>query len=433
MDLPPRVAVAASGGLDSSALLHATCRQAGALGVQVLALHVHHGLQAAAEGWMAQVEQQAQAWGATFVGCRLAAAPARGDSVEAWARDQRYRALADMARTQGCSHVLLAHHRRDQAETFLLQALRAAGVAGQSGMPREAWRNGVCWLRPWLAQPREAIEAYARAHGIRGAQDPSNTAGSLARARLRRVAWPALLEAFPDAETTLAAAAGHAQQATALAREVALDDLSAAASEQGLRLAAWESLGPARRQNLLRAWLHQALGTPPPQALVQRLLAELPTRGVAEWPTGVPAHPAVRRYRGLLRLAEAPLAAASAPQVLDLSVPGCFALDGWRGSLWVEPVSSGGLAPALLQRATLHGREQAEERRFALAPRAAARSLKKQYQALGVPSWQRGGPFISGADGALLFVPGLGLNALHTAPEGSPQLGLRWQRDEAGS
>jgi tRNA(Ile)-lysidine synthase len=151
---------------------------------------------------------------------------------------------------------------------------------------------------------------------------------------------------------------------------------------------------------------------------------------MAEWPTGVPAHPVVRRYRGLLRMDEAPGPAPVPSQTRDLSRPGCFRIDAWGGDLWVEPVASGGLAPVLLTQATLHGREQAEERQFALAPRAAARSLKKQYQALGVPPWQRGGPFVSGAGGELLFVPGLGINASHIAPEGSAQLSLRWQRDE---
>ena len=131
-----RVAVAASGGRDSTALLHCTLRQArevgglalpGQMQLQVLALHVHHGLMPQADDWLLQVKRQAHRWGATFASRRLTAKPARGQSVEAWARIERYRALAEMAADAQCDLVLLAHHRRDQAETFLLQAKKVDG------------------------------------------------------------------------------------------------------------------------------------------------------------------------------------------------------------------------------------------------------------------------------------------------------------------
>ena len=95
--VPPRVAVAASGGRDSTALLHCTQRQASALGIEVVALHVQHGLQPQADVWLAQVRSQCRRWGAGFSCRRLSGGPARGDSVEAWARTARYAALAEMA------------------------------------------------------------------------------------------------------------------------------------------------------------------------------------------------------------------------------------------------------------------------------------------------------------------------------------------------
>ena len=191
---PARVAVAASGGLDSTALLHFTARIAARCGLQVHALHVHHGLHADAGAWMAQVARQCRRWGGiTFHGHRVQEQPAAGDSVEAWARRVRYQALAQMARAADCSLVLLAHHRRDQAETVWLQALRGAGPAGLAAMPRVVCREGLTWARPWLDQPREAIAAYARRHRLQYVIDPANGDDRYARSRLRSRLWPALL------------------------------------------------------------------------------------------------------------------------------------------------------------------------------------------------------------------------------------------------
>ena len=93
----PRVAVAASGGCDSTALLHCTARQSRGLGVEVLALHVNHGLMPQADAWLAQVRAQCRRWGVGFECQRLQGSPGSGQSVEAWARRERYRALAQMA------------------------------------------------------------------------------------------------------------------------------------------------------------------------------------------------------------------------------------------------------------------------------------------------------------------------------------------------
>ncbi|HET6599350.1 MAG TPA: tRNA lysidine(34) synthetase TilS, partial [Burkholderiaceae bacterium] len=146
------VAVAYSGGRDSTALLHATLAAAAPLSVHVVALHVHHGLSPNADAWLAHCDAQCARWARrghplTFAAQRLATQPARGESVEAWARSARYAALAEMALAHGATLVLLAQHRRDQAETFLLQALRGAGVAGLAGMPRGVERAGIVWQR----------------------------------------------------------------------------------------------------------------------------------------------------------------------------------------------------------------------------------------------------------------------------------------------
>ncbi|MDP9043736.1 MAG: tRNA lysidine(34) synthetase TilS, partial [Pseudomonadota bacterium] len=225
------IAVAFSGGRDSTALLHATLAAAAGQGVRVLALHVHHGLSPQADAWLAHARAQCRRWArqgrpVEFIAHRLSDRPAAGASVEAWARTQRYDALREMALAHGATLVLLAHHQRDQAETFVLQALRGAGVRGLAAMPRSIRRDGLWWVRPWLDTPRAAIDAYVRRHRLGHVEDESNTNPRYARNRLRLQVWPALTHAFPDADAALARAATWSQQACAILDEVATDDLA---------------------------------------------------------------------------------------------------------------------------------------------------------------------------------------------------------------
>jgi len=412
------VAVAFSGGLDSTALLHATAR-ASAGARRIVACHVHHGLQPQADAWAAHCEQVAHEFGVGFACTRLSGAPARGDSAEAWARAGRHRALHEMAVAAGADLLLLAHHRRDQAETFLLQALRGAGSAGLAAMPAAQWREGLCWARPWLAQPREAIRAYAALHGLRWIEDPSNDDPRHARNRLRQTLWPA----FASAEAGLAQAARWAQQADALAAEVVAQDLAGRATPERLDMAALAALSPARASNALRAWLSAHMSAP--ASLVQRLLAEWRPGATQCWPApGGELH----AWRDGLFWVPPATAAAAAP--LDLSRPGRYPQPGWRGAWLVEPASPG-IAPARLT--SLSQRPRAGAEQFQRAPASVPRSLKKACQDAGLPPWRRGGPLLFDAGQHLVAVAGLGLDARAFAAPGEPALGLRWLDESADS
>jgi tRNA(Ile)-lysidine synthase len=439
------LAVACSGGRDSIALLHAALRAARPLGLRVVALHVHHGLQPAADDWAARLEARcarwaAEGWPVSFACTRLAGGPAPGDSIEAWARRERYAALAQMARAAGATLVLLAHHRRDQAETVLLQALRGAGAAGLAAMPRLVVRDGVTWARPWLAQPAEAIGAYVAAAGLDFIVDPSNADPRHARSRLRTSVMPTLRAAFPEAETALAAVARQAHEARTALDELALEDLGAlgAAQADELALAPWRALAPARRANALRAWLALRLGRAVPDTLLRRLLDETHDDAPRRWP--VDAARTLHSWRGRLAVVAAPSAvvradaaatavagAASLPAggvALRLLRCGAHRVPGWPGALEVFAIAEHGVAPLRLAHAVARARAGAEQ--FQAQPRGTARSLKKQYQAAGLPVEARGGPLVFDQEGALLFVPGLGVDARAWAPAGAPQWGLRW-------
>jgi tRNA(Ile)-lysidine synthase len=465
MDTRPCVAVAASGGRDSTALLHCVTRQARALGVEVVALHVHHGLQSQADAWLGQVRAQARRWGAGFAATRLDGCVPRGESVEAWARRERYAALAVMARATGCGLVLLAHHRRDQAETVLLQALRGGGPAGLAAMPDCIDRAGLVWARPWLAQPREAIEAYVRRHRLRWVDDGSNDSPGPARNRLRLQVWPALTAAFPDAEGRAGARRPGARRTPPPCwprwPRSDLRDVRAARGRAGCRaLPGPAAAAPARAAAPLAA--ADVLPTPVPETLVMRLAAELGTnpgarprarlrappespakpdeaaavaRGIRSggcWPAG-PGE--VRLYRGALRWLPSARSAVASPSppvdrpplMLDLSATGLHPVPLWGGSWRVRRVRTGGVLGERLHQAQLRPRAGGEQ--FQATPGGVPRSLKKQFQAAAVPAWARGAPLLYAGDGALLCVPGLGIDARQAVPAGQPQLFVEWIPD----
>jgi tRNA(Ile)-lysidine synthase len=428
----PVVAVGYSGGRDSTALLHATAKAAHDEGVRVLALHVHHGLQARADDWLAHCERQCAAWQrkgwpVELVHTHLALKPKKGESVEAVARKARYRALHDLAAAHGADVVLLAHHRRDQAETFLLQALRGAGVAGLAGMPAAAVRGGVTWMRPWLHHPREAVEAYVRRHRLRYIDDDSNDDARYARNRLRLAVWPALTQAFPHAEAALADAGTWARDASACLAELAALDLAAVATPAGLKLEPWLALGAPRARNVLRAWYRDAAGEPLPASWVERLWNELPRLRSAQWqlPPGT-----LRSYRGVLShvAVSASTTDPKAPPQTTLKIAraGRYRLPGWAGVLHAERCASGGAPAGLLK--NLHAVPRSGGEQFQRGPARPPRSLKKQFQEVAVPAWARSGPLLYAGE-RLVFVPGLGIDARVLAAPGEPQWRLRWEPD----
>lgn len=440
------VAVAYSGGRDSTALLHATLRAARDLGLHVAALHIHHGLSERADDWLEHCRLQCQSWAAEgwpvrFLSERVTLAPAGGRNIEARAREARYQALVRLAGQAGASVVLLAHHRTDQAETFLLQALRGGGVAGLASMPQQVERHGVRWMRPWLRRTRASIESYVQAHGLSYVDDESNTDRRYARNRLRLELWPALLQAFPDAEAALCMAAEWAQEAAALLNELGAADAQACAGRRharGLLLSAWRVLPPVRAANVLRYWFAGQVGQPMPASLLRRLMDELP-HGDSSW------HPARKAgctgswhapggqlvvLRGELRFQAArggETLAEVLQETLTLCRAGRYRLRGWGGVLHAKRVSEGGLPLDMLKDLRVARRTGGE--RLALAPGRPARSLKKQYQALDVPASEREGPLLWRRD-TLLFAAGLGVNGRAWADPGQPQLHLLWVPDQ---
>lgn len=256
------LAVACSGGADSTSLLLACAERWPG---QVQAIHVHHGLQAAAEGFEAQVRATCEPLNIPLHVRRVDARHAPGQSPEDAARGARYAALSEAALSSGAHDVALAQHADDQVETLLLALSRGAGLPGLASMPAAWERGGLRWHRPLLDVPGGELRAWLAARGLRAGEgwveDPSNADERYTRNRIRARLLPVLDEVFPQFRATFARSAAHAAQAQRLLDELAVQDAAATGvgldSEQGPRIAELRRLSRDRQANLLRRWLRQ--------------------------------------------------------------------------------------------------------------------------------------------------------------------------------
>lgn len=259
-----------SGGLDSTVLLHWLQRSAAVAGVGVRAVHVHHGLQAAADDWALHCQQQCDALGVPLHIHRVNVDLRAGTGMEAAARQARRTAFA--AELRDSETLALAQHQDDQAETFLLRALRGSGVDGLAAMAADSVLGAHRLWRPLLEVPRSALLAYARQHALPWIDDPSNADDGPDRNFLRLHVLPLLRQRWPHAGQALAASAalcGETRRMLDEEDEELLQHLQVASRVLSVELL--RQVSPQRRARVLRRWA-LAHGVP---ALPSRVVSQL--------------------------------------------------------------------------------------------------------------------------------------------------------------
>ena len=170
----PLVLVACSGGRDSMALAavsHIVCTS---MGVRCGAVIVDHGLQEGSEQVAGEAADRCRELGLGPVIVRNATVQARGEGLEAAARQARYDELCAAAHESGAIAVLLAHTMDDQAETVLIGLLRSRGVDALAGMPQVFTRSGATFARPLLTLTRAETTGICEDLGVEYWDDPTN-------------------------------------------------------------------------------------------------------------------------------------------------------------------------------------------------------------------------------------------------------------------
>ncbi len=417
--------VALSGGADSANLLAAAASLKGSfrdLGVR--AVHVDHGLQAAAAAFLEACVALCRRFEVPLTVLSLVVQAPQGASIEAAARDARYAALAAELKPGEC--LLTAHHSEDQAETLLLQALRGAGLKGLSAMPL-CRALGQGWhLRPVLEFPQAELLGLGAHLSGACAADPMNEDARFDRSYLRRRVWPLIEARWPAAAATLARAARHVGEAQALLDATAGADVSRLRDGDALSVPGLRALGPQARINALRFWLSEAGVDAPSAARLTEALRQMLDAQIDHLPAVAWGSYALRRYRQRIFLTAAHPPQLQGRHVWSRGSAGPLDLGPNLGELrWVA--QAGGLDSARLPVTLMVRRREGGE---TLKPGSKARTQTVQHlcQSLGVLPWMRDALPLVFAGDSLVAVGDLWLDARQRVAAGAPGIAIRWER-----
>ncbi|NNJ91390.1 MAG: tRNA lysidine(34) synthetase TilS [Gammaproteobacteria bacterium] len=249
-----RLIVAYSGGCDSTVLLHvlASHYPSG----KILAVHINHNLQADSDMWEQFCQSAVTNLEVEYQSISLSLG-ALNSNIEEQARIQRYQSLS-LLMSKGDA-LLTAHHQDDQAETFMLQLLRGAGLKGLSAMAEVSNFPPGKLFRPLLNFSREQIEDYAKLHDLKWIDDPSNADDRFDRNFLRHQVMPLLESRWSAAKQTIARSAENCREAAMMIDDISVNDLfdSIGAYKHSLSISKLREFPEARRHALVRAWVEE--------------------------------------------------------------------------------------------------------------------------------------------------------------------------------
>ncbi|MDF3036179.1 MAG: putative tRNA(Ile)-lysidine synthase ((Ile)-lysidine synthetase) (Ile)-2-lysyl-cytidine [Paucimonas sp.] len=430
-----RMAIAYSGGLDSSALLHMAKQYASGIEATLFAFHVHHGLSKNANAWLAHCEHECKVLGIRFEARRIQLSEKETSNVEESARIRRYGALGELCRAHDVDLLLTAHHLDDQAETVLLQLLRGSGIAGMSGMEGISFSHGLLGVgriklaRPLLDISRAALEEYVAACSIVHIHDESNQDSRYTRNALRNEVLPVLAKHFPAFRQSVVRTAAHARAANSLLLELAAEDFHTCVEDECINLARAREMGDHRINNLFRYWFKIRGVRMPSMAWIEEMRRQVMCAAPDAQVRVIHPDVEVRRHRERLYLVR---------RHLRTALPEASRFE-WKGEAVLHFPAFGGALHFLdseegfdaewLQRQPLQIRIRLPGDRMKLARNRPSRDLKHHYQAFDIPVWMRERLPQICASGDLIFSVGLGADCRYFSESTASRIMLRWVPD----
>lgn len=415
--------IAFSGGIDSTVLLHlmATVQHEFA---QLRAVHVNHQLSPDADQWARSAVNVAQACHLHCRVLRVQKTPADYESVEAFARNERYKLLYEVLEPD--EWLVTAQHQDDQAETLMLQLLRGAGPQGLASMPDIGYvLKKTPVLRPMLEATRANVERYAEQHKLPWVEDPSNADDSFDRNYLRKHVMPLLRDRWPAASRVMSRSAKHcADTVSALDQYVAYDYQHVQASSHDvIKVEPLLEMDGGRLRMVVRHWIARNGFDMPSEIKLRHIISDViqssPDRvPLMQWGTAE-----LRRYRNYLYLFAQDELETLAPEQLETHVlerivkqqePIKLALStqealelSWQDRLYVGQSL---IDPRILQASSVE---------LLYRPQLVSSKISETMRQVNILPWARDRVPMVVADGELVAIAGCWIN-----PE--------WSADEAG-
>ena len=248
-----RIAVAFSGGLDSSVLLHSL------VGIpefkeKVFAIHVNHGLSPNSKSWIKHCDKFCSGLGVNFIPLTIELENSKTN--ENILRKARYEALFSCLK-QG-DVLCTAHHQDDHIETILFRILRGTGIKGLAGIEKYSQMEGIDLIRPLISYSKKDLLDYADKFEVNWIEDESNEDLSISRNFIRKKVIPNLKnDNWPEYKNSISYLSSKAKEANEILDEIAYLDLKLCASESLDRLSILKikELSHARAMNVLFTWL----------------------------------------------------------------------------------------------------------------------------------------------------------------------------------
>ncbi len=278
------VYVGLSGGVDSVVLLHVIFQKFSKNKwdlTKLNAIYINHQLQPQAEQWADFCQTLCFQYQINFICEKVNASPKVGESIENFARTQRYALFFKHVRPEN-DILVLAHHQDDQAETVLFRLIKGAGPKGLSGMVKLAHCQNRLIYRPLLSTSKQEILNYALENKLNFIQDPSNDLQDFDRNYLRQTIFPALSTRFGPVNQSIVRSAKHYKQ-----QQMALDffidkELAKIQSNHVSNYLCLDfnlfSLYPDYIQrNLLRKWFESHQYQAPSEKKLNQILQQLAT------------------------------------------------------------------------------------------------------------------------------------------------------------
>lgn len=418
--------VAYSGGVDSHVLLH-LCASKSVYRDKVVAVYVHHGLQAEADAWSLHCRHVAETLGVGFRELRVDARPKKRQSPEEAARIVRYRALAELVLQHDV--LLVAQHNEDQLETVLLQLFRGSGVAGLAAMPEcMPFGQGVL-LRPLLGEDKRNIVHYAESHGLAWVEDPSNQTVDYDRNFLRNTIIPLLKQRWPAIAKTVSRSARHCAEAAGLLDHLADSLLADVCDKQDKSLVIDRllSLDKSRRNLVLRHWFELNGLKPPGEKILRSVIGEVIGAKADAVPEIRYQGWMIKRFRGRLYCITGNLLLQDKYRSWPRDINIIRRSNGYR--LRLIPADTG--IPVRIWRdveVTVRLRQGGEV--LELPGRKGRHDLKKLFQELSVPPWLRPVVPLIYLNGQLAAVAGFCVAAQFYSAGGEPCYRIVWEPDE---